>query len=98
MVFNVFPLSWCNKCFTFSRKTTFGFFVFAISNTLKNKVPRVSKNPFCFPEIENGWQGKPAHKTSWSGIDNGSTKVISPTKFFSNRSSKIWGDIFLWEH
>ena len=39
--------------------------------------PLVSLNPLLCPAIENGWHGKPADKTSKSGISLASVFVIS---------------------
>ena len=64
IVARVFPPLWLRKPFTFSRKTTFGFFRLIISATSKNKVPLVSSNPPRFPAIENAWHGNPAHNIS----------------------------------
>ena len=78
IIWSVFLLLWYFKCLTFSRKTTLGFLAFIIFSMVKTRVPRVSSNPFFFPEILNGWQGKPAQRISWLGIDWKSILVISP--------------------
>ena len=80
IILNVFPLSCTFRFFTFSKKIAFGWCLFIISATSKNKVPRVSLNPFWYPAIENAWQGNPAHnKSKLSGIkDFVSSLVISP--------------------
>ena len=44
----------------------------------KKRVPLVSSNPFCLPDIENAWQGKPPHKISCLGISSALILVISP--------------------
>ena len=42
----------------------------------KNNVPLASSNPFCFPAIENAWQGNPAQRISKFGISKIDSLVI----------------------
>ena len=73
MTRNVFPLSCETRFLTFSRKNALGRWRLMMSATSKKSVPCVlSLNPVSRPRlffldtpaIENGWQGKPAHRTS----------------------------------
>jgi hypothetical protein len=56
----------------------------------KNKVPRMSANPFLNPAWLKGWQGNPAHRMSKSGILLFFMDVMSPTKL---PDSKSFGEI-----
>ena len=63
-----------------------GVFSFIISSSLKKIVPLESAKPSSFPATENGWQGKPAHSISKSGIDCAS---IEKLYFFKNQKTII---------
>ena len=91
MVSKVLPLLWFSNPFTFSSKKDWGRLCFRILRMSKNAVPLVSENPFLFPAIEKGWQGKPASKTSWSGISFSDTFEISP---WINSSPKLVWYVF----
>ena len=102
MVFQVFPLSWLLRFFTFSRSNTGGRFASTMSVIVKKRLPCFSSSkPWarfndCFldtPAIENGWQGNPASRMSCFGIFCVSTLRISPANSWS--ISKFDSYVFL---
>ena len=68
---------------TFSSRTTVGLRASRILQMFQNSVPRVSSMPRWKPDLENGWQGKPAASTSCVGtfISSSVSATMSPSGF-----------------
>jgi len=88
---HVSPLLWRLRFGTFSKITYRGLCFLTIRIAYLKRSPSLGQEkPFCSPALEKGWQGKPAHRMSCSGISDKGTFLMSPSgvspKFFSYNS------------
>ena len=81
MIAKLRPLLLAIKLATFSMRHSFGCLIAATTKNCQNTDALLSRRPSLSPILLNGAQFSPPYKTSWSGIELGSSLVKSPECF-----------------